>query len=391
MKTLIISNYFPPEMGAASNRIFQMAKSFANSNEGIEVACPFPNYPTGVIFPGYKGFYKLQNVSDIKVHRFYIYANNSVSYLLRGFSMISFALSLWLMLFKKSMRYERVIIQNSPLLVSFSSIILFKFFLKSKVILNVSDLWPGSAVDLGVIKKGSLTHKVLLMIESFNYNNSDKIIGQSKLIIEHINKLTNKPTFIYRNLPVNDLFKVKSEKRKIKTFIYAGLLGVAQGVLSIVKIMSLTKNDFEFHIYGDGPEKNSIIHYLQVEQIKNIKYFGSIPKLELQKILSSYYFAIVPLANDIKGAFPSKIYELILNRVPIIYIGCGEAKEVIELNGLGFVVSPNNKESFIKVINKSINLANEKYINIIKNQIHYGITNINYNFQFNKLKAFLDE
>ena len=58
MRILIISNYFPPEIGAASNRIFLMAKSLKSELIDVEVACPFPNYPTGKIFPNYKGFYK---------------------------------------------------------------------------------------------------------------------------------------------------------------------------------------------------------------------------------------------------------------------------------------------------------------------------------------------
>ena len=99
---LIISNYFPPEIGAASNRIFQFAKNLKLSSINAEVVCPFPNYPTGKIMGAYSGFYHEETVNQIKCHRLYIYPSNSSSSIKRLISMISFALSLWILLFKKN-------------------------------------------------------------------------------------------------------------------------------------------------------------------------------------------------------------------------------------------------------------------------------------------------
>ena len=254
MKILIISNYFPPEIGAASNRIFLMAKSLKLGLIDVEVACPFPNYPTGKIFTNYKGFYKREKIENIVCHRLFINPDNSSSRFKRAFSMISFALSLWILLFKKKTKYyDQIIIQNSPLFVSFSSIILFKKILNKTIILNVSDLWPQSAVDLGVMKKGGIVHKIFKKIEKFNYKNSDKILGQSQYILDHISKYSKNSNYLYRNLPYdfdnkhNQIIKFN----KI-TFVYAGLLGVAQGLFKLIRILDQLNSDFEFHIYGDG-------------------------------------------------------------------------------------------------------------------------------------------
>lgn len=344
MRILIISNYFPPEIGAASNRIFLMAKSLKSELIDVEVACPFPNYPTGKIFPNYKGFYKREKIENIVCHRLFIQPDNSSSRFKRAFSMISFALSLWVLFFKKKTKYyDQIIIQNSPLLVSFSSIILFKKLLNKTIILNVSDLWPQSAVDLGVMKKGSFFHEIFKKIEKFNYKNSNKVLGQSQYILDHISKYSKNSNYLYRNLPYDFDNKhnqiIKFDKI---TFVYAGLLGVAQGLLKLIRILDQLNLDFEFHIYGDGKEKKEIENFLLNNN--KIKYLGSVSKEELQLILPKYHYSFVPLATDIKGAFPSKIYELIANDIPVIYIGKGEAKKFINKNVVGFTLSPEKIE-----------------------------------------------
>jgi len=367
MKILIISNYFPPEIGAASNRIFLMAKSLNANLIESEVVCPFPNYPTGKLIGKYKGLYKKENVQGIICHRLFIRPDNTKSAFKRVFSMLSFSFSLWILLFKKNIRlFDQVIVQNSPLLVSFSAIILFKKILNKKIILNVSDLWPQSAIDLEVIRKDSLSHKIFKWIESFNYKNSDKIIGQSQYILDHISKYKACPNFLYRNLPfeAENKFNEISKSNKI-SFVYAGLLGVAQGLLKLVKIIDKLNYDFEFHIYGDGNERKEIENFL-VNNNK-IKYFGSISKIELQLILPKYHYSFVPLAKDVKGAFPSKIYELISNNIPVIYIGKGEAKKFIDENNLGYTLQPENINNISILLKDILNGKLTNYNNLIKN------------------------
>jgi len=52
---LIVTNYFPPEKGAAANRIFSMVKGFSENEYTVTVVCPLPNYPQGKIYKNDKG------------------------------------------------------------------------------------------------------------------------------------------------------------------------------------------------------------------------------------------------------------------------------------------------------------------------------------------------
>jgi glycosyltransferase involved in cell wall biosynthesis len=391
IKTLVITNYFPPEIGAAANRMFLLCK-FLQYHYDLEVACPFPNYPTGKILGNYKGLYLKEKIGGIKTHRLFIYPDNSSSPLKRAISMLSFSFSLWIMLFKgTAKKYDKIIVQNSPLFVSFSSIILFKFLLKKTIILNVSDLWPGSAIDLGLMREKGLSHSIFKAVEKFNYNNSDKILGQSFEILQHVKKISSSPTFLYRNLPVQKTeVKPKKFRNSPVKFFYAGLLGSAQGILNIIRTINSINQEFEFHIYGDGNEKKQIEQYLIQDQSKKIYYHGALQKDQLIKRIHKYDFAIVPLIKNIKGAFPSKIYEYVSLGIPIIYLGQGEAKKFILDNGVGYVLDNSNLEGFKLLISRIAQSKDENYLTLSENCIEISKKQLSFNKQFCGLLNFID-
>ena len=91
----IVTNYFPPETGAASNRISFLATLLAKKGYNVTVLCPLPNYPKGQIFKGYRrSFFRKEAQATISVHRLWLYATNSTNKWKRLFSMLSFSVSL---------------------------------------------------------------------------------------------------------------------------------------------------------------------------------------------------------------------------------------------------------------------------------------------------------
>ena len=54
MKIIIVSNYYPPEIGAASNRIYNLSNSLSKYYDSVNVIAPLPNYPTGKIYKNYR-------------------------------------------------------------------------------------------------------------------------------------------------------------------------------------------------------------------------------------------------------------------------------------------------------------------------------------------------
>lgn len=356
---MIITSYFPPEIGAASNRIYHLAEGLKNDYD-VSVVTPLPNYPTGQIFKAYRGKFSLKTEENgITINRLWIYASVSKNKFLRLIAMLSYSFSLlWFFMWHKIP--DKVIVQSPPLLVAFTCM----FFLRSKkrkLILNVSDLWPSAGLELGALKEG-FSYKMLKKLEAFNYKKADLILGQSNEILTHVKTITSTPQlFLYRNFPEIEFPKLKentSTQGKIK-LVYAGLLGVAQGIYKLCN--EIDYKNIEFHIYGSGAEEDAIKALIASNKDLPLNFHGRVNRTELHSVLLNYDLTVIPLLNRIYGSVPSKIFEYAKLGLPMLYFGGGEGEDVIETNKLGWVAKEGNYEDLNKVLNsisaKDLNIA----------------------------------
>lgn len=394
MNVLIVSLYYTPELGAAPSRITNMAEGLKSKGANVDVLTALPNYPKGEIFDGYKRrFFKKDVINGINVFRYWTLATVSKSTLVRLIAMLSFAYTLWAFAFrfKRIRSYDMVIIQSPPILISFSAVFLFRCLCRKTVVLNVSDLWPMSAVELGVVKTGSTYFKVLSWIERFIYKNATAYQGQSAEIVRHIETFVpKKQGFLYRNLQKDATFTLPTTaKREPFKIVYAGLLGVAQDMLKLVKEIDFKKINVEFHIYGGGNQTVDIEEYIKSNPGCNIYFHGYLEKSEMVNKLSQYHASIVPLAVSIKGAVPSKIFDLMPVGVPILFCGGGEGADIINQYNIGYTSSPGDFVALEENIVKMTNLSDEEYEVLKQNSLKASKTDFSFNQQLDKYFTFL--
>jgi glycosyltransferase involved in cell wall biosynthesis len=344
---VIISNYYPPEKGAASNRIEQLALKLKENNYKVIVICPLGNYPKGALFPEYKGrFIVTENRANITIKRLWIYPSISKNLFVRLLSVLSFSGCLFFYLLLKKTP-QKVVVQSPPLLLSFISVLVLSLK-KKKIILNVSDLWPLAAIELNALKKGSISHKFSLFFERFIYKKSTLILGQSEEIIKHIHSiLPRKECYLYRNYPDHKLknLEIKTFKAPTIKIFYAGLLGIAQGVLELCKKISIDSLNIELHLFGDGAEKIQIMEFIASKKTTSIFFYGMLDRDQLHEKLQSFDIAIVPLKTRIFGSVPSKIFEYTALGFPILYFGGGEGGTIVLENNLGWVAEVGDYEA----------------------------------------------
>lgn len=369
MRILFLTQYCPPEVGAPQNRIFEFAKKLKEFGHEVTILTALPNYPRGEIFDEYKGNkVVLEEIEGINIVRTSIYATKSKSFTKRLRNYLSFTFSSVFQGAKHIKKQDVIITESPPLFLGWSGYVLSK--LKgAKFIFNISDLWPESAIKLGVLHN-KLFIKMSVWLEEFCYRKASAVTCQTEGIVDDIvNRGFDKnKVHLITNGVDTKLFKKENRDENFRREIgienkfalcYAGIHGLAQGLQVIVNAAEIVKDEenIQFVFVGDGPEKQDLINMVKEKGLKNITFLPLQPKTNMPKIVASMDAAIIPLKKlDIfKGALPSKMFETLASEVPIILPVQGEAEKLIKNAQAGIVVEPENSKEIAEAVLKLYN------------------------------------
>ncbi|MFN4122187.1 MAG: glycosyltransferase family 4 protein [Flavobacteriales bacterium] len=359
MRILILTQYFPPETGAPQNRLFEIASRLVKAGDEVTVLTAMPNYPKNQIFSDYKGklFFR-EEMDGIKLFRAWIYVGKSRSVMARLFNYFSFVFtSLLRGLFIRG-RYDYVLCESPPLFLGITAVILSRFK-RARLIFNVSDLWPESAEKLGII-----SNKVVLRmaerLELWLYRKSSVISGQTQGIVANISSRTDRKDIIWLPNGVDsDLYDPNKETgawRQEQGFLdsdflifYAGIIGYAQGLEVIVKAAGMLREEpnIKFILIGDGPEKEKLMAMTRNAGLNNLVFLPNQPKAKMPAIIKACDASVIPLKRLplFLGAIPSKLFEVLAMKKPILLGVEGEAKQLfIDQGKSGLAFEPENAQ-----------------------------------------------
>ncbi|MGB0933335.1 MAG: glycosyltransferase family 4 protein [Lishizhenia sp.] len=391
MKLLILTQYYPPEIGAPQNRLHELAVRLQKNGVEVEVLTAMPNYPTMEIFEAYRNNkVKEENIDGIKVYRSSIFVSRSKKITARLRNYFSFVWSSYWR-GRKLENYDVLLVESPPLFLGYSAMALAKK-LKAKLIFNVSDLWPESAEKLDIVSNKRLL-KLAYNLEAKCYGKAKLVTGQTQGIVKDIQtRFPEKDVFWLPNGVDTDFYNPKKiesgwfrEKNNFskedKLFFYGGILGHAQGLEVILRTAEKFKQrtDVKFILQGAGPEKESLQKLSTELALNNVYFLDPLPKKEMPLVLKDIDFTIVPLKKlDLfLGAIPSKIFECIAMEVPLLLGVDGEARDLfIEQGKAGLFFEPENVEELSKCINEV--LENSTKVEQLKtNARAYAIENFN--------------
>jgi glycosyltransferase involved in cell wall biosynthesis len=371
MRILILTQYFPPEVGAPQNRLLEMARVLRHEGNEVEVLTAMPNYPALRIEAAYRGRMIAEDRIDrIRVIRTWIYASPKKTFVRRLLNYFSFVLSSFLGAVR-TLPCDVVICESPPLFLGFSGWVI-AVFKRASFVFNISDLWPESAERLGIVSKGAAL-SACYALEAFLYQRAALVSGQTRGIVGSIkSRFPNVSTHWMPNGVDCHLYQGKGgnpyldKTNGTKVFIYAGVLGHAQGlevILDAARRMA-DRDDIRFVIIGDGPEREK----LEIEAREmgdQVSFLSPMLKTEVIARVAEAYGYIVPLRRlDLfKGAIPSKLFDALALGVPILLGVDGEARDLfIDEGEGGLYFEPENggalSEAVLRLV-ESVELRDE--------------------------------
>ena len=353
MRVLILTQYYPPEIGAPQTRLAALARELRRRDHEVEVVTAMPHHLVGRTYKGYRGkFYMRDMVDGTTVHRTWVYAATGTG-IRRIANYLSFTCTSLVGL-ALAQRPDVIFVESPPLFLSVPGWIAATLR-KAKLIFNVADLWPDSVRELGVMQDGPML-RAAERLEAWTYRKADIVNAVTNGIEETLRSRKGVPAAKLRFLPNGidvDSFSprpplqslarsLRLDERRI--FIYAGTHGIAQGLEHVVDAAKLVEDRAIVLFVGSGPTKHALLERARRAGITNIRFVDPVPLDRMPAYFSLAYASIVPLVRSelMRGARPSKLFPALASGVPIVYSGEGEGAQLVADAQAGVVVPPEN-------------------------------------------------
>jgi colanic acid biosynthesis glycosyl transferase WcaI len=363
MRISILTQFYPPEFGAAAVYWNQLAEQFADAGHEVIVLTSVPNYPTGIVPDEYRRrlFYKEHN-GRITVLRVNIYASPHKSTVTRLLNPITFMIMSSLR-GTFMLRPDVLIVESHPLFVCLAAGWL-KLVKRSPILLNVSDLWPESAVATGALRADSLIVKGAERVERWAYKNAAHIIAMTRGVEEGINKVHRQPkrvTMLYNSVDL-EKFRPNMELEGNALRKRYGLEG--QFVAAHVGNMSLTYDfdlilnvaaqlpEITFIFAGSGSQESYLREQLSNRQLSNVKMLGILSYSEMPALWACADVCLIALGDHsvAGGTMPAKLFEAMATGTPIVAAIRGEAEFVLKETGAGIPTPIGDPQGMIEAL-----------------------------------------
>ncbi len=135
------------------------------------------------------------------------------------------------------------------------------------------------------------------------------------------------------------------------TVMYVGNIGLAQNIRTIIDAARQLP-EVKFFLLGSGVELQDMQVYVEKNNITNVTLTGKVAWYKLKEYYEKTSVLYAQLDGNYISAVPSKLYEYASIGLPIIYGGVGQAVEFIEKLENATVVTPNNVDELVDVINQ---------------------------------------
>lgn len=354
MKILIVSQRFWPE----NFRVNDIAVSLAANGHSITVLTGLPNYPEGYIRPNYRNGRNRKELHDgITIVRAKEVGRRR-SLIFRFLNYYSFPFYGKKLAKKLDADFDVVLANElSPIMGSLPAVAYKKKF-GARIVMYEMDLWPHSLLA-GGIKNGSLVYNHYSKVSGRIYSACDKILVSTREHIHEIKKLPGCSNLDIEYLPqyAEEQFETieKNGRKDGKThLLFAGNIGKAQSVQTIVEAANLLKNNktYVFDIVGSGSELDNVKALAASYQLSNVVFHGSHPVSEMPRFYNQADIMLVTLEKEpyAEMTIPGKIQSYMAAGKPIVASIDGAAANLIKESESGIAVPSENPKALADAI-----------------------------------------
>jgi len=332
MQITILAQHYAPEEVSGAVLATELAEDLVQHGHQVTFVTCAPNYPQGIIFPGYKNApYQSEMLNSVRVIRTWSYITPCKDFWRRVLNFGTFSLSAFFggLLAGKT----DVIMSYSPPLPLGVSAWMLSRLLQVPWVLRVEDLYPEAAVAAGLLRNRHAIHfferleaflykrasRISLISESFRKNLIDKGVPKGKLSVEPV---WADPDQV-RPLKKNNEFRKKHNLNGKFVVMYAGALGYTSALEEVIAAAAQLQEDdyIKFLIIGEGVKKETLVRFCRQQKLPNVLFLPFQPREQFAEMMAAADLNLVTL-NPTSASFsmPNKVFNIMASERPILAV-----------------------------------------------------------------------
>jgi colanic acid biosynthesis glycosyl transferase WcaI len=353
MHILVVCQFWPPEMGAPASRFYDFGRHWTACGHRVSVVTAFPNFPSGVIPPAYRGkAYQHEVMDGINVYRTYIFASPKLSKLSKGLGYLTFVVSASLFILLTRLRYDAVIATSPPPVMGLPGL-LASFKRGVPLVFDVRDIWPEAIVLSGRIRNRLLI-RLLEGVESLLYRVASVVSvvteGKRRRLIER-GVPQSKLAVLWNGVDLG-LFDRESEGTLPPAF---ESLDPNARWLTYADRLRRQRPDLyaqsQFVLIGGGSELQRLQARRNELSLDRVAFLPIQPRSVIYRALRRSFAILITLRpRRDEHTVPSKVFESLASARPILLSAAGEAASIIESCGGGRVTRPGDADELCREV-----------------------------------------
>jgi glycosyltransferase involved in cell wall biosynthesis len=357
VRAVLLTQYFPPEVGAPQARISALAKGLAARGVETTVHTCFPHYPDGRIKPPYRNRpLAMERAGEVRVMRSAVYPATNRGFGRRLAGHLSFAASA-LATGRRAGPADVVVVETPPLFLA-GAAIAYARAKRAALVVNVADLWPDSAIALGALNSPAAIGAARAL-ERAAYRAAVGIACPTEGIASELARRPESAGKEALMRPAVDLERFDPSRSpeagggsgggtaRLRA-LYAGTVGMAHGLGTLLDAAEILAAEpgahLEVTIAGDGAEAAELRTRLARRGPAGVRMLGAVPSERIPALYAESDVAVVMLRDRpiFHGALPTKMLEAMAAGRPLVLAARGEAAALVEASGAGLLVPPED-------------------------------------------------
>ena len=344
MRTLIVTHYFPPEIGAPQARLSSLAATWAADGDRVTVLTGMPNHPTGVLPARYRhSVLRRERRDGYRIVRTWLYATPNEGVARKTLGHLSFMLSSVLLGWHSCGKADTVVV-SSPTFFSIGAAWLLARLKRARFIVEIRDLWPGVFKELGVLNNSRMI-RMLERLELAAYAAANMVVVVSNGFRENLISRGVPPEKVHtiRNGVALDQFNpAESADPALRAHLgatpadclvlYVGTHGICQGLAQVADAAAqLNGYPVHFAFVGEGADKPQLERRVAELGLRNVTLLPSVTHKEVSHLLAAADICLVALRDiELFSTFiPSKMFEYLAAGKAVVGAVAGEAAQIL--------------------------------------------------------------